>query len=177
MSDRYPPKHKDAGLPEDSIVVQVLHNCAARNTIVELQMRRSSPLHALYWRKTAQSIYQPLVTLAPDQSVEQAVTCESPLLFMRAVEWKPRGSGMGGTTLGIWRAELGDVPSVAPLDLDDTLPANAWVSRLLRANDEGTCLLAVVAFGKGEPGRYSVCKLDLANKRTLELDTLPGIFF
>jgi hypothetical protein len=84
---------------------------------------------------------------------------------------------MGGSTLGIWRAELRDPPSIAPLDLNKTLPANAYVSRLIRVNDGGTSLLAVVAFRKGGPGRYSVCTLDLVNKQTIEHDVLPGILF
>jgi hypothetical protein len=172
-----PLTHKEVGLPEGGIVVQILHNRATQKTIVELQLGRSSPIHRLYWRASGQTTYHPLGSPLSEQSFESAVTCEEPLLFIRAVEWKPSGSGMGGTTLGVWRAELRDPPSIAPLDLSDTLPANAYVSRLLRANDGGTSLLAIVTFKKGGPGRYSVCTLDLANKQTIEHDVLPGILF
>ncbi len=172
------PKRSEVGLPEACEVVQVLHNRAAKQTIIEVRLAGGSPIHRLYWRSLGQLRYEPLCDAAPSQSFEHAITCERPLAFMRAVEWKPSGKGMGGSTLGLWRAELTDPPLVSPIDLAKTLlPANAHVSKLIRANDEGTNLLAVVAFREDGPVRYAICGLDLSNHSAVEFDTLPGIFF
>src|SRR5579884_2428275 len=167
---------EEAGLPRNSSIVQLLYNAAAKQTIAEVQLGRSSPIHRLYWRNAGQSPYSLLGTPAEDQSLESAVTCDAPFVFVRVVEWRPSQTGaLGGRTLGIWRADLGASPLVAAVDLSDMLPANAHISRVLRANDTGTELVVVVMFPKGAPGRYSICTLDLVNKRYVEHDTLPGI--
>ena len=172
-----PPGRKQMGLPEHAVVVQVLHNRSANQTIVEVQSEKGSPIHRLYWRRAGEAFYLPLGNPEPDVSLEQAVTGEHPFVYACATQWRLSSNPVAGSVRGIWRADLTDPPSMRVLDLAETVPANAHVTKLLRSNDSGTSLVAIVAFRQEGPVKYSVCALDLANKTTIELDVLPGIFF
>ena len=85
--------------------------------------------------------------------------------------------------MGLLRVDLEEAPFVQSLDLTDILPPNATISRLLRANDAGTSVDAVISIREqqGEGGRkrarYILCALDLAARRLVELDTLTGVYF
>ncbi|SRR6266536_3102251 len=182
-----PPGRKEVGLPEDAAIVQVLHNRAARKTIVEVQLHGISHIHRLYLRSAGEQVYSILGAPPPDQSFEQAITCEQPFLFLHVIEWKPQSKGLGGHRLGLWRANLGDPPSLVQVDLSDVLPPDARITGLLRANDDGTRLEAnvllnedageVEGYGNRKRARYTICTLDLTNRQLTELDTLPGIQF
>jgi hypothetical protein len=181
MSLRRPPNRAEVGLPADSRIARLLHNGASRMTIVEVKLRAAPPRHRLYWRKAGEQAYRLLGAATAEQSFECAVTCDSPCLFLCVVEWGKSSDPAGGRCLGVMKAELGDPPAIVPLELGDLIPTGTWVRELLRANDAGTCLEAVVAFREGGPVewriRYAVCLLDLANRTLTELDDLPGVFF
>ena len=178
-----PPATRAAvGLPEAN-VVRTVHNRAARKTIVEVELREMPPVHRLYWRCTGQPTYEAMEALGPTRSMQDVVSCEAACCFVRDVRWTPRGNAFGGSSLGLLRVDLEEAPFVQSLDLTDILPPNATISRLLRANDAGTSVDAVISIREqqGEGGRkrarYILCALDLAARRLVELDTLAGVYF
>jgi hypothetical protein len=79
-----------------------------------------------------------------DRSIEQAVSCEAPFLFACEVQWFRSANGLGEKTLGLQRVDLGDFPSSASVDLRDLLGENLFISKLLRANDAGSSVDAVL---------------------------------
>jgi hypothetical protein len=94
-------------------------------------------------------------------SYQHAVTCELPVVFACVVEFRKRGERLFGNSVAVLKADLqGASPLVATLDLSDVIPADAWVSQLLRATDTGN-LEAVVAFrnglGEGNVNTPSAC--------------------
>jgi hypothetical protein len=172
-----PLGREQAGLPEHAVIVQVLYNRSAKVTVVEVRLQRSSPIHRLYWRPVGDTVYRLLETQSPDQSFDQAVMCAETFLFTRVSRWLPSSEGRRGTVLGLLRVQLEGTPTISDVDLSIILPSGAWISKILRANDAGTELEAVVAFREGGPIRYAVCVLDLLGKRAVELDNLRGVFF
>jgi hypothetical protein len=171
------PGHEKVGLPPGAIEVQALYNVGAAQTLLEVKLSRSSPIHRLYWRRAGETTYTPLGSPAPDESFEQAVTCKAPFVYMQAMMWRPLPNAMGGRPLGVRRVSLGERPTIEPVDLSDLLPQEAHVSRLLRADDDGSTLTVVVNFMVRQPGSYRICSLDLVNRQCLERDTLYGVLY
>jgi hypothetical protein len=177
-SDRKLPQTRlEAGLPDDAVVKHVLFNHAADQTIVEVQVDSSSPLRRLFCRKVGSLGYEALGSPEPGQSCEGAVTCDLPIVFAQLIELRSAEHGWNGTTLGLWRVGLGDRSSATLVDLSQVLPPHGSLSRLLRVNDSGTRVVAVIGFGKHEPGGYWICTLDLENSRTIQHDKLHGVLF
>jgi hypothetical protein len=174
MNVKVPLRRVDAGLPEKSTVLSLLHNRAAKQTIAHVKLPDALPTHRLYWRPAGAIQYRPLGEPTPQQSFEFPVTCEQALVFLCVVEWQPAGTG---TSLGIFKVDLAATPLITSLDIADMLPQGAWVHRLLRANDAGTCLQAVVALREGSAIRYTICALELSTRTMTELDSLPGVGF
>jgi hypothetical protein len=178
---KLPLSRVEAGLPEKGDVVRLLYNRAATQTVVEMKISGGPPRHRLYSRSAEASSYELVGTPTEDQSFEQAATCEAPILFFSAVEWRKTGERIGGTHIGIFCAELTGPKSVRPIALDKVLPQNAWIRSLLRALDSGRSVDVVVAFKEGGPStfevRYAICRIDLDAQSLVELSDLPGVFF
>jgi hypothetical protein len=154
----------------------MLHCASAGVTVLGVQLRRDSPIHHLFWRRKADEKYQALGTPASEQSFEEALSCEEPTIFWRVVQWRPVGDGMAGRPLGLFKASLSEPPVIEEVDLSDLLPPEAYVSRLLRANDAGTVLTVVACFRRRSPS-YRICTLDLIGRRLHELNVLRSPFF
>jgi hypothetical protein len=178
------PTREEVGLPARSTILRVIHNQAARCTLVELQ-ERGSPAGRLYCREAGSLKYNLVGSPDPDQSYEDALTCARPVVFTRCSRCTRSGDGWKGVDEGIAMIDLLKKPlGLTPLGLGPILPSGSWVSRLLRSDDSGTSLEAIVAVREpvvGHPAhkqvRYTVCLLDLANQRLVELDALPGVHF
>ncbi len=172
-----PSSLAQVGLPDTAIVLQVLHNVVTGITLAEVQPLRASPLHRLYWRARGGGAYKLLGAPSSEESFEQATMCDAPTVFFRIVRWQQMGGRMGGHPRGLWKAHLGPSPVVTELDVDGVMPSGAYISRLMRASDDGSRLSVIIVFPKGSPGRYSLCTLDLTQRQLVEHDVLTGILF
>jgi hypothetical protein len=171
----------EVGLPEKGELVRVLHSREAAKTVVELRESSAPLCHRLYWRAASSTMYCPLGQPSGQQSFEHATSCDAPYLFFTGVEWITVDEQVRGSHMGIFRATLGETPTVDRLNLDDILPSGATVHRVLRASDAGTRLDALVAVRVGTPNEFEVrrviCLLDLEARECRKMDDLPGFFF
>lgn len=176
-----PQSRQDAGFPGGE-VVRTVHNPTARITAVEFRVTGSPPLHKVYWRLAHEVRYLALEASA-NVSCEDLVSAESSVFFVRLVEWRPQKVGFGGFTRGLGRIGVdGHALALEDVEIANVLPAKSRLSRLLRVNDPGTIVQAVVAFEEdtddgGKRALYKVCAIDLLARQTTELDALPGLFF
>ena len=177
-----PVSAREAGLPRGTRV-RTVHNAAGGITAVEIRTEGSPPLHRLYWRPARQSMYRSVVEDSEDLSFEDLITGEAPWLFARVVEWKRRAGGFSGTTRSLARLDIKDgEPVLRLIELQQILPENCRLSSLMRANDSGNIVQAIMIFENSiEPGikraEYKICAVDLSTKNVSELDTLPGLHF
>lgn len=150
-------------------------------TITEIRLSRGSPIHTLYWRPVGASQYVPFHQLSQGQSLENAVNCGAAWIFARLQTWAKTAYGYGSISNEVVRIDLTGNPRIETLALTDILSENAKVRWLLRSNDLGTGLQAVLSFlepyddSSGHRVRHAICDIDLVNRSVTEMDTLPGM--
>lgn len=177
-----PPTQSDAGLPTGHIQ-RIVHNAVTKTTIAQIRIVDVPPLNRLFWRRAASVHYSPVCDLPEFHSLEDAITGRAPWLFAREVVWSEQGRGFGATTIDVVRVDLGDKPKLHYLRINSTLPSDGSVVKLLRVDDAGLEIDAVVVWSRdldrphAKRARYVVCRIDLSTGNRTELDVLPGIRF
>jgi hypothetical protein len=157
----------------DSRVCRVLYNKASGKTILEVESRRGDRCHRVYWKEKGATSYERLGTPGHGDSYECIVTGTEPILYLCLRTWidGPDGKSIDIYYRGVLQADLRQHTGLTPLPLDDILPAGTTIHSLLRVDDGGDRLQAIV---RSDALRgYAIVELDLVARRLEQLDTVP----
>ncbi len=170
-----PPKFQQLGLPDNSVVEQLIYSEPAQVLVARVRNENDlKPRYRFFSRYTSDTRYQALVDdIETNQSLVDPIPCpQNPFLYFNRVRWDDDG----GFFEGVFRVDLTSRAVEAIPKVDDV----EYISRLLSMSPDGTHLI-VVSANRDSPGlvfsfRYYLASLDVMTGRINTITELEGVF-